>query len=135
LSYTSRGGCFFFVHSVPPHILVSFPNPPSRWLLDRGIIDGGTVVPQTMWSPHSISDRRRHVEMGNLNMPVFFEDEHGALGFSLGASVDGQCHFRHANDLAPLGEKTTTHIRIVVSMAFVGLWSLAEFRFVHQKKY
>ncbi|KAN0131212.1 hypothetical protein V8E53_010916 [Lactarius tabidus] len=113
LSYTSRGGYFFFVNSVPSYIPAPFPNSPSRWLLDRGIMDGGTVVPQTMWSPYSVSDRRQHVEMGKLQMPVFFEGEDGALGFSLAASVDGQCHFRHADDPAPLSQKTTTHIRII----------------------
>jgi hypothetical protein len=119
LSYTSRGGYFFFVNSVPSYIPAPFPNSPSRWLLDRGIMDGGTVVPQTMWSPYSVSDRRQHVEMGKLQMPVFFEGEDGALGFSLAASVDGQCHFRHADDPAPLSQKTTTHIRIIVSTALV----------------
>ncbi|KAN0130991.1 hypothetical protein V8E53_011124 [Lactarius tabidus] len=114
LSYTSKGGYFFFVHSVPPHIPAPFPSSPRRWLLDRGIMDGGTVVPQMMWSPHSASDRRQHVEMGELQMPVFFEDRDGELGFSIEASVDGQYHgLRHANDLAPLGQKTTTHIRII----------------------
>jgi hypothetical protein len=117
VSYTSRGGCFFFVHSVPPHIPAPFFSPTCRWLLDRGITDGGTVVPQMMWSPHSASDRRQHVELGKLQMPVFFEDKDGALGFSLEASVDGQYHvLRHANVLAPLGQKTTTHIRIIVSI-------------------
>jgi len=114
LPYTRRGGYFFFVHSVPQHILSPFPNPPGRWLLDRGIVDGGTVVPQTMWSPHSASHRRQHIEMGKLQMPVFFEGEDRALGVSLGASVDGQCNvLRHANDPAPLSQKTTTHIRII----------------------
>jgi hypothetical protein len=85
-------------------------------------MNGGTVVPQIMWSPHSVSDRRQYVEMGKLQMPVFFEDNDRALGFSLEASVDGQFHLlRHASDPAPLGQKTTTHIRIIVSMAFAGL--------------
>ena len=85
-------------------------------------MDGGTVVPQTMWSSDSPSDRRQHVEMGKLQMPVFFEDQHQALGFSLEALVDGRCHtLRHANNPAPLGHKTTTHIRIIVSVPFVGL--------------
>ena len=83
-------------------------------------MEGGTVVPQTMWSPDSVSDRRQHVEMGKLQMPVFFEDKDQALGFSLEASVDGQYHvLRHANEPALLGHKTTTHIRITVSMPFV----------------
>ncbi|KAN0131007.1 hypothetical protein V8E53_011140 [Lactarius tabidus] len=113
-SYDWRGGYFFFVHNVPSHILAQFPNPQGRWLLDRGIMDGGTVVPQTMWSPHSVSDRRQHVEMGKLQMPVFFEHKDRALGFSLEASVDGQCHvLQHANVHAPLGHKSTTQIRII----------------------
>lgn len=91
------------------------------------------MVPQMMWSSHSASDRRQHVEMGKLQMPVFFEDKDGALGFSLEASVDGQCHvLQHANNPALLGQKMTTHIRIIVSMAIVSLCSLAEFGFIHQ---
>ena len=132
MSYMSNGGYFFFVHSVPPHIPAQFTNPPGLWLLDRGIMDGGTVVPLTMWSPHSTSDRRQHVEMGKLQMPVFFEDKYQALGVSLQASVEGQYHaLRHANNLAPLGHKTTTHIRIIVSIPFVG-FPLAEFEFIQQ---
>ena len=132
LSYTGKGDYFFFVHSVPPHISARFPNPPVRWLLDRGIVDKGTVVPQTMWSPRSAGDIRQHVARAKLQMPVFFEDKDGGLGLSLGASIDGQCHvLRDANYPAPLGQKTTTHIRIVVSMASVGLWTLADFELVH----
>lgn len=82
-------------------------------------MDRGTVVPQTMWSPHAASDRQRHIEMGTLLMPVFFEDKDRALGFSLRESIEGQRNvLRHANDPAPLGHKTTTQIRIIVSMAF-----------------
>ena len=122
LPYTSNECYFFFINSVPSHIPSQFPNPPGLWLLDRGIIDGGTVVPQTMWSPHSASDTRQHVEMGTLQMPIFFEGKDQTLGVSLDASVGNQCHvLRHTNDPAPLGNKTTTHIRIVVSMPFVGL--------------
>ena len=119
LSHTWREGYFFFTHSVPSHILAQFPNPPARWILDRGVMDGGTVVPQSMWTPQYAFERRQHVEMGKLQMPVFFEDKDGSLGLSLGASIDGQCRvLRDGNDPAPLGQKTTTHIRIVVSMAF-----------------
>ena len=50
-------------------------------------------------------------------MPVFFEDKDGGLGLSLGTSIDGQRHvLRDAHDPAPLGQTTTTHIRIVVSV-------------------
>ncbi|KAN0131708.1 hypothetical protein V8E53_010550 [Lactarius tabidus] len=114
LSSNGSGSCFFFVHSVPPHIAAQFPNPPDRWLLDRGTTVSGSVVPQKMWSPHSAIDRRRYIERAELQMPVFFECKDGeALGLSLEVSIDGPGHIlRVANDLAPLGQKTTTHIRI-----------------------
>jgi hypothetical protein len=65
-------------------------------------------------------------------MPVFFEGRDGELGLSLEASIDSRRRvLRDANDTAPLGPKTTTHIRIAVSTA--SLCSLSEFEFVdHQ---
>jgi len=86
LSYSGREGYFFFVSSVPPHIPARFPNPPGRWLLDRSIVDRGTVVPQTMWCPNSVVARRQNIDRAKLQMPIYFEDENGGLGFSLGAS-------------------------------------------------
>lgn len=118
--HTWREGYLFFVYSVPPHIPPRFVKPPC-WVLDRGIVDRGTVVPQTMWSPDSPVNRRQNIEKALLQMPIFFEDKNGGLGLSLGASIDGGCDVRDANDPAPLGPRTTTHIRIVVSMVFVDL--------------
>lgn len=96
---------------------------------DRGIADRGTVVPQKMWSPLSSIDIRRHIESAELQIPVFFEDNDGRVGISLGACIDGQCRdlLRDPTGRAPLGQRATTHIRIVVSMAFCSLWSLSEF--------
>ncbi|KAH9042221.1 hypothetical protein EDB85DRAFT_1240739 [Lactarius pseudohatsudake] len=112
LSYTMEG--YFCVHSVPPHIPTRFPSPPDRWLLDRGIVNRGTVVPQTMWSPRTATDKRQYVEEAELQIPIFFEAKDGRLGLSLGASIGGKCHvLRDADVPAPLGQKTTTHIRIV----------------------
>jgi hypothetical protein len=129
------GGCFFFVYPVPPHIAARFPRPPGRCLLDRGIIIRGTVVPQKMWFPQSAIGVRQYVERAELQMPVFFEGRDRGLGLSLEASVNSRRHvLRDANDPAPLGPRTTTHIRIAVSM--VGLWSLPEFEFVdHQHQW
>jgi hypothetical protein len=132
--HTKRKVYLFYVHSrlVPPHIPAQFSNPPDLWLLDYGIVNRGTVVPQTMWSPISLIDIRRHIETAELRMPVFFEDKDGRVGISLGECVDGQCRaLLDPKGPAPLGQKTTTHIRIVVRMASVSWWSLAEFEFVH----
>jgi hypothetical protein len=126
---STGGGCFFFIYSVPPHIAARFPNPPGHCLLDRGIIIRGTVVPQKMWSPQSALGVRQYVERAELQMPVFFEGRDGELGLSLEASIDSRRRvLRDANDPAPLGPKTTTHIRIAVSTA--SLCSLSEFEFV-----
>jgi len=111
---TGEEDYLFFVYSVPPHIAARFPSPPDRWLLDRGIKNRGTVVPQTMWSPRSATDMRQHVESAELQMPIFFEDKDGGLGISLGACIDGRCRFlRDPTSPAPLGQKSTTHIRIL----------------------
>lgn len=81
LPSTGRGGCFFFVYSVPPHIAACFPNLPGRLLLDRGIMVRGTVVPQKMWSPRSAIGIRQYVERAELQMPVFFEGRDGGSAF------------------------------------------------------
>ena len=61
-------------------------------------------------------------------MPIFFEDKDGVLGVSLRALIDGQCHvLRDANIPAPLGEKATTLLRIVVST------SLTEHECIHHQ--
>ncbi|KAH9006409.1 hypothetical protein EDB86DRAFT_2873861 [Lactarius hatsudake] len=106
LSYAGREGYFFFLHSVPSHIPVQHSGPPSCWLLDRGITK--------MWSPHSVPDRIRHVVAAQLQMPVFFECEGGDLGIPLAASTNGRYHkLRDASYPAPLGQKSSTYIRIV----------------------
>jgi hypothetical protein len=110
-----RGGYIFFVYSVPTHIAARFPNPPDHWLLDRGIVVRGTVVPQKMWSPHSAVERRRYVERAELQLPVFFEDRDRGLGLSLEATLDGPCHvLRDANDtrsVRPNDDGTYPHSR------------------------
>jgi len=128
LTYSGREGYFFFVHSIPPHVPSPPSSPPGFWLLDRGIVDRGTVVPQRMWSPYSALDRRRHVEKAHLQMPVFFEGEDQRLGISLAASTDNRCQsLRDANHPAPLGQRSSTYIRIAVSVAVIGVCSLAKF--------
>ena len=111
-------GAFFFVNSVPRHISLQFPGQ-TRWVLDRGIVNRGTVVPQTLWAPHTVTDRRHHVEQADLQLPIFFQCMDGQLGLTLEAAAAGRCHgLIGAQDFAPLGRKSTTHIRIVVSGIF-----------------
>ncbi|KAH9025338.1 hypothetical protein EDB84DRAFT_1273527, partial [Lactarius hengduanensis] len=73
-----------------------------------------TVVPQTMWPPYTITDRKQHVTNAVLQMPIFFEGIiDGRLGLPLEAAAAGRCHsLRNAQGFAPLGHRSTTHIRI-----------------------
>jgi hypothetical protein len=51
-------------------------------------------------------------------MPVFFEGEDRRVGISLMESTDSRFHgLRDANHTAPLGDKSSTYIRIAVSIA------------------
>ncbi|KAI0248869.1 hypothetical protein BJV78DRAFT_1114999, partial [Lactifluus subvellereus] len=71
------------------------------------------VVPQTLWLPHSVTDRRQHVLEAELQMPIFFECSNGGLGLSLDDTFNGRFqNLLRAQQFAPLGYKTTTHIRI-----------------------
>ena len=112
-------GTSFFASSVPRHISLQFPGQ-SRWVLDRGVVYRGTVVPQKLWAPHTFTDRRIHVEEAELQLPIFFQCSDGTLGLSLEAAASGRCHeLVDAETFAPLGLKSTPHFRIVVSDVFV----------------
>jgi len=53
-------------------------------------------------------------------LPIFFQCTDGRLGLTLEAAAAGRCHgLVSAQDFAPLGLKSTTHIRIVVGDGFV----------------
>jgi hypothetical protein len=111
-SYPNREGHFFLVGPTSRHTLEQ-PFDTSSRLLDRAVVNRGTVVPQTMWSPHTVSDQRHYAEEAVLQMPIFFEGIDGRLGLSLEASAAGRCHgLRNAQQFALLGHMSTTHIRI-----------------------
>ncbi|KAH9176499.1 hypothetical protein EDB89DRAFT_1902839 [Lactarius sanguifluus] len=113
VSYPDREGHSFFVGPITRQVLEQPFDAPAL-LLDRAVVDRGTVVPQTMWAPHTVTDKKQHVEEAVLQMPIFFEGVDGKLGLSLEASAAGRCHgLRNAQEFAPLGQKSTTHIRIV----------------------
>ena len=82
-------------------------------------MNAGTVVPQTLWTPHTVTDRRQHVEEAELQLPIFFMHADGRLGLPLEAAVSGRCYsLLNAQYFAPLGRQTTTHIRVGVSDIF-----------------
>ena len=92
------------------------------WVLDRRVLSIGTVVPQILWIPHTVTDRRQHVQEAELQMPIFFMHMDGRLGLTLEAAVSGRCHtLLNAQCSAPLGPQTTTHIRIGVSETFLSV--------------
>ncbi|KAI0298551.1 hypothetical protein BC826DRAFT_997978 [Russula brevipes] len=110
--YGERESRCFVVASVPLHISDESTGR-STWVLDRVVVAKGTVVPQTLRPPMSITDREQHVMDARLQMPIFFEGSDGTLGLSLEAVASGRCHgLVDAQALAPLGKKSTTSIRI-----------------------
>jgi hypothetical protein len=101
-------------------------------VLDRGILNKGTVVPQTLWAPHTLTDQKLHVEQAELQLPIFFQCSDGRLGLPLEAAASGRCHgLTNAQNLAPLGMKSTTHIRIVVSGVFGTVSALLSTELLH----
>ncbi|KAH9993730.1 hypothetical protein BJV74DRAFT_770768 [Russula compacta] len=82
------------------------------WLLDYAVRPGGSIVPQQLWIPQGQGDWRRYVEQAQLHMPVFFVNTNGTLGVPVVNAAAGQMSLRGANAPAPLGDKTTTKIRI-----------------------
>ncbi|KAH9975917.1 hypothetical protein BGW80DRAFT_1168543 [Lactifluus volemus] len=73
---------------------------------------GGTVVPQQLWSPQGQGDWRRYVEQAQLHLPVFFVNVDGSLGVPIAYAAVGQMSLRNAHEPPPLGDRTTTKIRI-----------------------
>ena len=84
----------------------------------------GTVVPQSRWTPADEVDVRRFVERSVLQLPIFFVNRNDGLGFLLPDILRGSgCNrdLKYANTFAPLGGRSTTHIRINVSL-FLGYY-------------
>ena len=89
-------------------------------MLDRSVMAIGTVIPQNLWTPTTVADRRQHVQDAELQRPIFFVHTDGRLGLPLEAAVGGRCHtLLNSQSHAPLGRQTTTHIRIGVSEHFI----------------
>ena len=77
----------------------------------------GTVVPQRRWTPADEVDAPRYVETLR-RLPIFFVNRNGGLGFPLSDILRGcDRDLRNADDSALLGLRTTTNIRISVSLS------------------
>ncbi|KAH9023167.1 hypothetical protein EDB85DRAFT_335892 [Lactarius pseudohatsudake] len=73
----------------------------------------GTIVPQRRWTPSDRLGVRRHVEGADLQLPIYFVNSNGSIGFPLSDILRGCDRGLHnANSFAPLGGRATTHIRI-----------------------
>jgi hypothetical protein len=82
-------------------------------ILDYTSTIQGTVVPQRRWAPADGGDIQRHVQSATLELPIFFVNRNGGLGFQLTDILRGcDRDLRNANEFASLGGKTMTHIRI-----------------------
>jgi hypothetical protein len=113
VSLPGRESQFFVVQHVPGYLPPPFSDQPG-WVLDRTFVNRGTMVPQTLWLPQTVPDRRQYVELAELQLPIFFESFNGRLGYSLDDAVHGRFgDLRNGQSFAPL--PTTTHIRICVS--------------------
>jgi hypothetical protein len=76
----------------------------------------GTVVPQRRWAPADEVDVRRYVAEAALQLPVFFFNVNGGVGFWLPDILQNRdLGLLNRDSEAPLGGVTTTHIRINVS--------------------
>ncbi len=76
----------------------------------------GTVVPQRRWTPADEIDVRRYVESASLQLPIYFVNRNGGVGFWLPDILQGRDHDLYLGDReAPLGGRATTHLRINVS--------------------
>ena len=85
------------------------------WPIDYSVMDVGTVVPQSLWSPRNTTSLRQYDAGASLQLPIFFTQEDGKLGLSLDDAAKGNCqNLRDARMQAPLGGKYTTTIRILV---------------------
>ncbi|KAI0044771.1 hypothetical protein FA95DRAFT_1608292 [Auriscalpium vulgare] len=114
------------VHGWPRAVFIAFPQVPNAaphalagaqqplWITDYEVAPNlGTVIPQRLWYPHSVTDQRQYVAQARLELPVFFVHANGALGLTLANAAAGNFHtLRGSQAAAPIGGKSSTHLRI-----------------------
>jgi len=128
--YSGREGGYFIVTSVPRNIQVQFPDP-RTWIIDRGLMSYGTMVPQGFWVPHTNTDRRQHVAEAELQMPIFFEDTNGSSALLLKRRL--QVDATVSSTLNALRHLVTSQQRIFASFGLVTSSSGARFKFATKR--
>ena len=115
VSYSHSQGLWYIARDAPSPSLGA-PSQNVSLPLDFSIkVTQGTVVPQRRWTPADEVDIRRHVE-ARLQLPVFFVNRNGGVGFLLSDILQGRDQDLHNRDCqASFGGRSTTHIRIDVS--------------------
>lgn len=86
--------------------------------LDYAISQAGTIIPQRLWSPTNATDALRFANL-SLNMPIFFvRNDRTTMGLPLTRAIEpwgAHETLLCAGDMAPVGNCSTTYIRIDVS--------------------
>ena len=120
IQLVASNGAFLLIHpavqNVHPitYINTASGNRPA-WLLDYIVRNIGTVVPQRLWTPSNPADAQRYATVP-LHMPIFFV-MNGTVGLPLNQATAGDCAaLLNARQLAPIGDRSTTTIRITVSI-------------------
>ena len=111
-------GAFLLLHPAVQGVRpVTHINKLPAWILDFVMRDVGTIVPQRLWTPTATSDAQRYGTVP-LNMPIFFvHTDFMTLGLPLSQAAAGACStLLHARHPAPVGDRHTTFIRIMVSI-------------------
>ena len=110
----------WYIMQNPPYFLPPPPGIPPQHLmlpLDYTVCTTqGTVVPQRRWTPADEIDVRRYVASATLQLPIYFVNRNGGVGFWLPDILQGRDNdLYHGDREAPLGGRATTHLRINVS--------------------
>ena len=114
------GGAWYITQNAP-YVLPQSPglpaqHPPIPLDFNVGTTEG-TVVPQQRWIPADEVDVRRHIEGASLQLPIFFINRNGGIGFTLHDILQGRdIDLFNRDTQAPLGGVSTTHVRINVSL-------------------
>ena len=115
VSYAHAQGYWYIIRSVPSPSLCAPSQNVSLPLDFSTKIIQGTVVPQRRWTPADEVDIRRYEKQATLQLPVFFANRNGGIGFWLPDILQGRDHNLHnRGNQASLGGSATAHIRINV---------------------